>query len=196
MGTVFALAGDFAALPLDEIEALLEEDIHEARAGALRIMANRAKAKWPTKRRGGSSTSSICDATTASTTGISSTSARGTSSAAGCAITPAQCSTVWPSRSRSGSGERRCSRRLPSCAAANSTTPTRSPSGCSAIREDMVRKPIGAVLRSAGDTDEHDCSHFSTARPRRWPVSRLRFAIEHLDEPTRRHYLALTAETN
>ncbi|HEY9425133.1 MAG TPA: DNA alkylation repair protein, partial [Microterricola sp.] len=45
MGTVFALAGEFAALPLDEIEALLDDDIHEARAGALRIMANRAKAK-------------------------------------------------------------------------------------------------------------------------------------------------------
>jgi 3-methyladenine DNA glycosylase AlkD len=45
MGRVFALAGEFAHLPLDEIEELLESDIHEARAGAVKVMALRASAR-------------------------------------------------------------------------------------------------------------------------------------------------------
>ncbi|WP_240230791.1 DNA alkylation repair protein [Devosia lacusdianchii] len=39
MGTVFALAKAFVGMPPDEIERLLESDIHEARAGAVSIMA-------------------------------------------------------------------------------------------------------------------------------------------------------------
>jgi 3-methyladenine DNA glycosylase AlkD len=40
MGLVFALAKEFADMPPEEIERLLDSDIHEARAGAMRIMAN------------------------------------------------------------------------------------------------------------------------------------------------------------
>jgi 3-methyladenine DNA glycosylase AlkD len=39
MGTVFALAKAFVGMPPDEIERLLESDTHEARAGAVSIMA-------------------------------------------------------------------------------------------------------------------------------------------------------------
>ena len=42
MGTVFQLARAANAMTLTEIEKLLESDIHEARAGALRIMAEQA----------------------------------------------------------------------------------------------------------------------------------------------------------
>lgn len=45
MGRVFALAGEFAEMPLHEIEALLESDIHEARAGAVKVLALRASAR-------------------------------------------------------------------------------------------------------------------------------------------------------
>jgi hypothetical protein len=38
MGEVFALAKRFAAMPLPEIEALLESPVHEARVGAVSIM--------------------------------------------------------------------------------------------------------------------------------------------------------------
>ena len=53
MGTVFALAREFAAMEPGEIERLLESDLHEARAGALRIMAEQSKAKRtaPERRR-------------------------------------------------------------------------------------------------------------------------------------------------
>ncbi len=45
MGRVFALAEEFSRMPLDEIEELLESDIHEARAGAVKVLALRAAAR-------------------------------------------------------------------------------------------------------------------------------------------------------
>jgi 3-methyladenine DNA glycosylase AlkD len=45
MGRVFALAGEFSALSLAQIEELLESDIHEARAGAVKVLALRAAAR-------------------------------------------------------------------------------------------------------------------------------------------------------
>jgi hypothetical protein len=51
MGQVFALAKEFIDLPPDEIERLLESPIHEARAGALSIMAKQAASKKTTKSR-------------------------------------------------------------------------------------------------------------------------------------------------
>jgi 3-methyladenine DNA glycosylase AlkD len=51
MGAVFAAARDSAAMDLDEIDRLLEHDAHEVRAGAVRIMAEQAKAKGTTDER-------------------------------------------------------------------------------------------------------------------------------------------------
>jgi 3-methyladenine DNA glycosylase AlkD len=45
MGTVFELAKAHIAMPLGEIEKLLDSDIHEARAGAVSIMAKKAAAR-------------------------------------------------------------------------------------------------------------------------------------------------------
>ena len=53
MGTVFELARQFVAMPPEEIETLLESDIHEARAGAVSIMAKQfALRKTSEERRG------------------------------------------------------------------------------------------------------------------------------------------------
>ncbi|HEY8169393.1 MAG TPA: DNA alkylation repair protein [Candidatus Limnocylindrales bacterium] len=51
MGAVFAAARDFASLDLDQIERLLEHDAHEVRAGAVRILAEQAKARATTADR-------------------------------------------------------------------------------------------------------------------------------------------------
>jgi DNA alkylation repair enzyme len=48
MGSVFALADEFRAMPLDEIEALLESPVHEARGGAVKVMAKKAAARRAT----------------------------------------------------------------------------------------------------------------------------------------------------
>ncbi len=51
MGNVFALAKEFAEMPLDEIEKLLESPIHEARAGAVSIMDFQARRKKTSEAR-------------------------------------------------------------------------------------------------------------------------------------------------
>lgn len=53
MGTVFELAKQFVAMPPDEIETLLESDIHEARAGAVSIMAKQYALRTTTADRRG-----------------------------------------------------------------------------------------------------------------------------------------------
>jgi 3-methyladenine DNA glycosylase AlkD len=51
MGTVFELAKEFRELPPAELERLLDSDWHEARAGALKVMALQARAKRTTQDR-------------------------------------------------------------------------------------------------------------------------------------------------
>lgn len=53
MGQVFALAKEFVQMAPAEIERLMESDIHEARAGALRLMADqyRLKTTGPERKR-------------------------------------------------------------------------------------------------------------------------------------------------
>jgi len=51
MGSVFALGKAHLGMPIDELERLLESDIHEARAGALTIMNEEAKKKRTSDER-------------------------------------------------------------------------------------------------------------------------------------------------
>src|SRR6218665_2865295 len=51
MGTVFDLAKDFAGMDPAQIELLLDSDIHEARAGAVSIMAKQYGLKKTTDER-------------------------------------------------------------------------------------------------------------------------------------------------
>lgn len=45
MGQLFALAEEFIAMPIDEIEVLMESPVHELRAGAMSIMDKQGRAK-------------------------------------------------------------------------------------------------------------------------------------------------------
>ena len=51
MGTVFAIAKEILAMPLAEIEALLESPVHEARAGACSVMGKAATHKTVSPER-------------------------------------------------------------------------------------------------------------------------------------------------
>jgi 3-methyladenine DNA glycosylase AlkD len=51
MGTVFELARAFIAMPPGEIEKLMESEVHEARAGAMSVMAKQYQAKATTPAR-------------------------------------------------------------------------------------------------------------------------------------------------
>jgi 3-methyladenine DNA glycosylase AlkD len=52
MGDVFRLAKAFIDLPLDEIERLLDHDVHEVRAGGLSVMDKQARRKRTAPERG------------------------------------------------------------------------------------------------------------------------------------------------
>jgi 3-methyladenine DNA glycosylase AlkD len=51
MGEVFALAKEFIDMPVNEIEQLMESEIHEARAGAMSIMGKAAAGKKTSPER-------------------------------------------------------------------------------------------------------------------------------------------------
>ena len=51
MGTVFQIAKEFIDMPVDEIEKLMDADIHEARAGAMSIMDKCARRKKTSAER-------------------------------------------------------------------------------------------------------------------------------------------------
>lgn len=51
MGSIFALAKEFAELPPPEVETLLDSDIHEYRVGALSVMAKQYALKTTTDER-------------------------------------------------------------------------------------------------------------------------------------------------
>ena len=51
MGSVFALGKQYLGMPIEQLELILESDIHEARAGALTIMNEEAKKKRTSEER-------------------------------------------------------------------------------------------------------------------------------------------------
>jgi 3-methyladenine DNA glycosylase AlkD len=51
MGSIFALAKELVDMPIEEIEILLDNDIHECRVGALSIMAKQYPLKTTTEER-------------------------------------------------------------------------------------------------------------------------------------------------
>lgn len=70
MGQVFALAKEFMAMPLGEIEKLLDSPIHEARVGAVSIMDFQARSKKTTGERRKELFDLMFDVTIGSTVGI------------------------------------------------------------------------------------------------------------------------------
>jgi 3-methyladenine DNA glycosylase AlkD len=193
LGTVFSLAGDFAAIPLDQIEALLYDDIHEARAGALRIMANRAKAKSADestrrqlyelylRRHDRINNWDLVDL--------------GAWDVVGGWLRDHPRDVLYRLAESKSLWERRTS-----MLATLAFVRRGELDDAYAIAErllgdpeDLVRKPIGAVLRAAGDHDEPRLLAFLERHGPSMARVTLRFAIEHVDEATRRNILAATA---
>ncbi len=193
MGTVFALAGEFAALPLDEIEALLDDDIHEARAGALRIMANRAKAKSADestrrqlyelylRRHDRINNWDLVDL--------------GAWDVVGGWLRDHPRDVLYRLAESESPWERRTA-----MLATLAFVRRGELDDAYAIAElllgdpeDLVRKPVGAVLRAAGDNDEQRLRAFLERHGPSMARVTLRFAIEHFDAASRKRFLAGTA---
>jgi 3-methyladenine DNA glycosylase AlkD len=193
MGTVFALAIELAALPLDQIEALLDDDIHEARAGALRIMANRAKAKSAddeTRRE-------LCELYLRRHDRINNWDLvdLGAWDVVGGWLRDHPRDVLYRLTESESLWERRTA-----MLATLAFVRRGELDDAYAIAErllgdpeDLVRKPVGAVLRAAGDHDERRLRAFLELNGPTMARVTLRFAIEHFDATTRRQILATTA---
>ena len=190
MGTVFALATEFAALSLEQIEALLEEDIHEARAGALRIMANRAKAKKVDdetrlhlyelylRRHDRINNWDLVDL--------------GAWEVVGGWLRDHPRDVLYRLAGSESLWERRTAMLATLAFVRRGDLDDAYAIAALLLgdSQDMVQKPIGAVLRTAGDRDRPRLLAFLDEHASTMPRVSLRFALEHFDEPTRRHYLA------
>lgn len=191
MGTVFALASEYAGLALDQIEALLDEDIHEARAGALRIMANRAKSQKSDdhtrqelyalylRRHDRINNWDLVDL--------------GAWDVVGGWLRDHPRDVLYTLAASPSLWERRTAM-LATLAFVRLGELDDAYAIATLLlndQHDMVRKPIGAVLRAAGDHDHGRLIAYLDAHAATMPRVSLRFAMEHLDEPTRKHYLAL-----
>lgn len=64
-----------------------------------------------------------------------------------------------------------------------------------ADRHDLVHKAVGGWLREAGKHDPARLRAFLDAHAPRMPRTAVRFAVEHFDPDTRRHYRELTTTT-
>lgn len=104
MGQVFMLAKDFVAMPPEEIERLLEDPIHEVRAGAAKVMGLQAAAKRTLEARRKELFELYLRRHDRINNGTSSTSAPATSSVAGCGTARATSSTSSRAPRSCGSG--------------------------------------------------------------------------------------------
>ena len=64
-------------------------------------------------------------------------------------------------------------------------------------RNDLIQKAVGWSLREAGKrVDRTALRDFLDEHAARMPRTALRYAIEHLDQAERQHYLQLRSRTN
>ncbi len=191
MGSVFALAKDYIDLPPSEIEALLDSDVHEARAGALSIMAKQAaRTRRPNAAR--SSTTSICAATTGSTTwDLVDLAAR---DVIGLCLLDRPRDVLY----RLAASPSMWERRTAITATAAFLMKRKEVDDIFAIAElllndpeDLIHKATGGWLRLAGDIDRARLNAFLDAHAASMPRVMLRYAIEHFDGQGRQHYMGL-----
>ena len=190
MGTVFALAKEFMALPPAEIEALMESPIHEARAGAMRIMATQYKAKKTTeaqrkalydlylRRHDRINNWDLVDLAAWHVVG-----AHLIERPRKILYKLAKSKSIWERRT-----------------AILATMPLswRQEPDAFAIaeilmkdREDLIHKATGWALREAGRKNERELRAFLDKHAATMPRTMLRSAIERFDKTTKAHYMGL-----
>jgi 3-methyladenine DNA glycosylase AlkD len=191
MGQVFALAKEHIAMPPDEIEKLLENGVHEVRAGALSIMDKQGRGKkTPEARR-----KELFDLYLRRHDRINNWDL--VDLAAPYVVRRylfdkprdvldelARSDNVWERRTAIVStayfireGDLDDTYRISELLLHDS--------------HDLIQKPVGGWLREAGKQDRPRLLRFLDAHAATMPRVALRYAIEHLDTDQRRHYLGL-----
>lgn len=194
MGEVFALAKAFIDLPPDEIERLLESDIHEARAGAVSLMAKQAaRPSTPQARRGELYGLYLRRHDRINNWDLVDLGAR---DVVGGWLADKPRAPLYALAASDSLWERRtaiyaCLKFIKSGdlddAYAIGQRLLNDP-------EDLIQKAVGGVLREAGTKDRDRLLAFLDAHAAAMPRTMLRTMIEHLDDGQRARYRAAGAE--
>lgn len=191
MGEVFGLARDFAGMDLPDLEALLEQEIHEARAGAVKIMALQAAAeRTPGRRR-----RELFELYLRRHDRINNWDLvdLGAPRVVGGWLRDKPRDVLYELARSPDLWERRTA-----IVATSWFLRDGEQDDTYAIAElllgdseDLIHKAVGGWLRDAGRSDRQRLLQFLDAHAPTMPRVALRYAIEHLDPAQRQHYLGL-----
>jgi 3-methyladenine DNA glycosylase AlkD len=191
MGNLFALAKEFIEMPLGDLEKLLDSPIHEARAGALSIMGQRAKRKKTSdadrkelfdlyiRRHDRVNNWDLVDLGALYIVGIYLL-----DKPRDILYKLAKSKDIWERRtSIVGTGQ----------FIRNGQVDDTFKIAAMLLKdeEDLIHKGAGWMLRAAGDKDRKRLLAFLDQHAATMPRTLLRYSIEKLDSKQREHYLAL-----
>jgi uncharacterized protein YdhG (YjbR/CyaY superfamily)/3-methyladenine DNA glycosylase AlkD len=191
MGQVFALAKEFIEMPIDEIERLLESPIHEARAGAVSIMAQRSKRK----KTSDESRKQLVDLYLRRHDRINNWDLvdLGALYVVGIYLVDHPRNVLYKLAGSKNLWERRT-------AIVSTGQLIRRGEIADTFKiaehllndnEDLIHKATGWMLRAAGDVDQKRLFAFLDKYAPTMPRTCLRYALEHVDKKRREHYMGL-----
>jgi 3-methyladenine DNA glycosylase AlkD len=191
MGNVFALAKEFIDMPPEEIEKLLESEVHEVRAGALSIMDKQGRRKkTPESRR-----KELFDLYLRRMDGINNWDLvdLGAPYAVGRYLFDKPRDVLYELARSESLWERRTA-----IVATSYFIRQGDVIDTFKIAEillgddhDLIHKATGGWLREAGKKDPRRLLHFLDRHAATMPRTMLRYAIEHLDKEQRAHYMGM-----
>lgn len=191
MGTVFALAKEFIEMPLDEVEKLLDSPIHEARASALSIMAQRSKRKKTSdgerkqlvdlylRRHDRINNWDLVDLGALYVIGIYLRDHQ-----RDVLYKLARSKNIWQRRTAIVSTGQLIKNR-------ETFDTFKIAEMLLGDKEDLIHKATGWMLRAAGDVDRKQLFRFLDKHAATMPRTCLRNALEHVDRKRREHYMGL-----
>ena len=191
MGQVFALAKEFMALPLNEIEQLLESPIHEVRVGAVSIMDFQARSKKTLEAR----KKELFDLYIKRHDRINNWDLvdRSAPYVVGGYLFDKPRAILYKLARSKNTWERRT-------AIVSTAYFIRQGEVDDAFKiaevlltddQDLIHKATGWMLRYAGDKDRQKLLSFLDQQASTMPRVALRYTIEHLDKKQRDHYLSM-----
>lgn len=195
MGEVFKLSKRFIATPLDELEKLLESPIHEARAGAVKIMRVQAAAKRTTEER----RKELFDLSLRRIDRINNWDLvdLGAPEVVGGYLFKRPRDQLF----RLARSEDLWERRTAIVATYYFVRRGDLDDGYRLAQilindpHDLIRKPVGSFLRWAGQKDLPRLIEFLDRYAATMPRTTLRYALEHFDAEPRAHYMGLAKAT-
>jgi hypothetical protein len=194
MGQIFALAKEFVDLPLGEIEKLLESPIHEVRVGGVSVMDFQARGKKTSEER----RRELFDLYLRRHDRINNWDLvdRSAPFVVGRYLIDKPRDILYALARSEIIWERRTAIVATDYFIRQNETDDafRIAEILIADQEDLIHKAVGGWIRAAGQKDRPKLLAFLDRYASIMPRVALRYAIEHLDETTREHYLKRKSE--